>query len=216
MSTSQLAVTVLIWVCVIAGSVLLARKTGLPDIRAYNETKFAAAELLLVLIWSFAVFYYVKSTGMRPGLIFIVIYVSLWLHRIAVPAAAAGMYIAYLVLLGDCVNDVLSGIGRRTGTRGRRGSTGARRLLRGFVSGASVQILLSAVMSVFGAATPSGLRIQVLVTAAACGIFFWCRNFGEGGMNMPSLPPEDELKAEHDARLWISLCGALIITMLLL
>ena len=199
----KIALSIAVWAVCIISSYFLLIKTPAVDTLFSNETALMLVELLITSVWVFLAFFVVDSDYLRIGIIVVVVYISLWIHRIALPIVISGMFAIALIVIGDVMLSFISG---------RRPVERIVRFNQDFLIGSAVQVSLVGIVSAFGIGGVVTFRIEFIVlTVLAVGTLILFRLSKKRiPLPMGEMPSEEELKEESKSRVYICIAMALI------
>lgn len=202
-------VQIIIWMLTLVSTFFILKKTAAGDVLTMPATTFMYVEILIAGLWIFAALYFIPSLWMSYAVIAIVAYVYLWMHRIALPVLLSGLYMLYPVISGEAYLNIID-IDRKEDR--------IRRLLHDFISGISIHLTVTGILSIFGIGGVVCARIIAIALFTVSTLYICVIRFSKKRITVPcaEIPSDAELKKEEKSRIWICIALALTGAMLLL
>lgn len=198
-----------LWILTAISTFLILKKTDAGSVLMMSPTLCMIAEVLILFLWFFLSLYFIKSSFISITVVVIVSWIYLWMHRIALPVLISGIYIFYLVILGEAFLSLCNA---------GRDEDRIKRILFDFLTGSAFHISIFCIFSAFSIGGVAFSRILALCLFAASAIYIGVIRYSRKRVTFPcaQIPSEEELNREKKERLWICLAYALTGAMLLL
>lgn len=202
-------IQIIIWILTLVSTAFILKKTAAGDILVMPETTFMYLEILIVGLWIFAALYFIPSLWISYTVIAVVVYIYLWMHRIALPVLLSGLYMFYPVVVGEAFLNII-GIERKEDR--------IRRVLHDFISGMAVHLTAAGILSVFQIGGVAAARIIAISLFAVSAIYIGVIRFSQKRIVIPcpEIPSDSEIKKEENSRIWICIALAVMGAMMLL
>lgn len=201
--TGTILSSIAVWALCIISSYFLLLKTPALSVLASRETAVMAVELIIAAAWIFIALYVSGSGYISIGIIVIVVYLFLWMHRIALPIIVSGIFAAALIVIGDVVLSFAAG---------KRPVDKLVRFNQDFLTGSAIQISLVGLISSFGAGGVKLFRAEFIILAVLASGALLLFRFSKKRIPVPmeEMPSEEELKKEAGSKVFI--CIAIAVT----
>ena len=198
-----------LWLLTAVSAFLILKKTDAGSVLMMSPTLCMIAEVFILFLWFFLSLYFIKSSFISISVVVIISWIYLWMHRTALPVLISGLYIFYLILLGEAFLSICNA---------GRNEDRIKRILFDFLTGSALHISIFCIFNAFGIGGAEFSRILSLCLFAASASYVGVIRYSKKRVSFPciQLPPEEEISQEKKERLWICLAYALIGAMLLL